>query len=137
MMQDEERRHCERVAFLRPIVYILDNSEKFVSATMLNFCPNGICFQSAHPITPGDKIHIITEENPAGGLLDKTGEAICGEVMWCRRKAGAHWIGVQYLGHSVARSAGNENLSAPARHTRAVAAEVSSGPSRKTAHGLR
>lgn len=113
-MQDEERRHCDRVAFLRPIVYIRDNSDKFVRATMLNFCPNGICFQTTPPVTPGEKIHIITEENPAGVMLDKIGEAIFGEVMWCRKKAGAHWVGVQYLGYSVVGSAVDESLPAPA-----------------------
>jgi hypothetical protein len=93
------------VAFLRPIVYIRDKTEKFVSATMINFCPNGICFQSAPPVTPGEKIHIITEENPVGVMLDKTGEAIIGEVVWCKRTAGAHQVGVHYLGHPVAGSA--------------------------------
>lgn len=110
MKQDENRRHCERVAFLRPIVYIRNNSDKFVSATMLNFCPNGICFQSAPPVTPGERIHIITEENPADAKFDKTGDAIFGEVMWCRKKAGAHQVGVQYLGYSVVDSAADENL---------------------------
>lgn len=110
MMQDEERRHCERVAFLRPIMYISDNSDKFVSATMLNFCPNGICFQSTPPVSPGEKIHIFTEENSTGVLLDKAGEAIFGEVMWCRKKAGAHWVGVQYLGYSVLGDARDERL---------------------------
>lgn len=114
MMQDEERRHCERVAFLRPIMYIRDNSDKFVSATMLNFCPNGICFQSTPPVTPGEKIHIFTEENSAGVLLDKIGESIFGEVMWCRKKAGAHWIGVQYLGYAEYGNAGDESLSSSA-----------------------
>jgi hypothetical protein len=112
MKQDEDRRHCERVAFLRPIVYIRHNSDKFVSATMLNFCPNGICFQSTPPVTPGERIHIITEENPVGVMFDKTGEAIFGEVMWCRKKAGAHQVGVQYLGHSVIGSAADDSLSA-------------------------
>lgn len=114
MMQDEERRHCERVAFLRPIVYIRDNSDRFVSATMLNFCPNGICFQTTPSVTPGEKIHIITEENPAGVFHDKTGEAIFGEVMWCRKKAGAHWVGVQYLGYSVFGNTRDEGSSIPA-----------------------
>lgn len=113
MTKDEERRHCERVAFLRPIMYILDSSDKFVSATMLNFCPNGICFQSTPPVTPGEKIHIITEENSGGVMLDNTGDAIFGEVMWCREKAGAHRVGVQYLGYSVIDSAEDEGLSEP------------------------
>lgn len=114
MMQDEERRHCERVAFLRPIMYIRDNSNKFVSATMLNFCPNGICFQSTPPVSPGEKIHIFTEENSAGVLLDKAGEAIFGEVMWCRKKAGAHRVGVQYIGYPILGDAGEESLSSAA-----------------------
>jgi hypothetical protein len=115
MMKDEERRHCERVAFLRPIVYIRDKSGKFLSATMLNFCPNGICFQSTHPVAPGEKIHIITEENPVDLMFDKTGEAIIGEVVWCGKKAGAHRIGVQYLGYSALGSVedGISSLSAP------------------------
>jgi hypothetical protein len=117
MMQDEERRHCERVAFLRPIVYIRDKTDKFISATMINFCPNGICFQSASPVVPGERIHIITEDNPAGVMLDKTGEAIVGEVMWCRRKAGAHQVGVQYLGHPAAGSLQDEIPSSHGTYT--------------------
>lgn len=100
MNQEEDRRHCERVDFLRPIVYFRDNSDGFISATMLNFCPNGICFQSTPPVAPGEKIHIITEENPSVMLLYKAGETIIGEVMWCRKKAGAHRVGVQYLDSS-------------------------------------
>lgn len=106
MTQDQDRRHCERVAFLRPIVYIRDNSHKFVSATMLNFCPNGICFQTAPPVAPGEKIFIITEESPTGVMHDRTGDAIVGEVMWCTKKAGAHRVGVRYLGHPAEGSAG-------------------------------
>ena len=101
MKQDEERRHCERVAFLRPIVYFRDHSHRFVSATMLNFCPNGICFQSTPPVTPGEKINIITEETPSGVYEEKAGEAITGEVMWCSKRAGAHRVGVRYLGYSM------------------------------------
>jgi len=104
MYQEEERRHCERVAFLRPIMYIRDNSDRFVSATMLNFCPNGICFQSTPSVKPGEKIHIITEEAPDGRSKDNTGEAIVGKVMWCNRRAGAYWIGVQYFSHSISES---------------------------------
>lgn len=99
MMQEEERRHCKRVAFLRPIVYVLDKSDVFVKATMLNFCANGICFQSAYPVTPGEKLHIITEENHSDVPLDKTGEPILGKIVWCKKKAGAHWAGIQYLDH--------------------------------------
>lgn len=98
MIQSEERRRCERVAFLRSIAYLVERSDRFVRATMLNFCSTGICFQSAPPVAPGDRIHILTEEDPLGTLYDKTGEAIYGEVMWCRKKAGAHQVGVHYLG---------------------------------------
>jgi hypothetical protein len=119
LMQDEERRHSERVAFLRRIVYIRDKSEKFISATMINFCSNGICFQSTPPVTPGEKVHIITEDNSTGLMIDKTGDAIVGEVMWCRKKAGAHRVGVQYLGYSVAGSSGDEIMSALDAYTTA------------------
>jgi hypothetical protein len=99
MIQDEERRHCERVAFLRPIVYTRDKAGKFIRATMLNFCSSGICFQSTPPVAPGEKIYVITEEFSTGFHYDKTGDAICGEVMWCRKKAGAYQVGVHYLGY--------------------------------------
>jgi hypothetical protein len=102
------------VAFLRPIVYIRDGVGKIVNATMLNFCPNGICFQTVPLLRPGEKIHIITEENPTDSRLDRTGEAIVGEVMWCREKAGAHRIGVQYLGYPVAE---DDTMALPGIHT--------------------
>jgi hypothetical protein len=81
-------------------MYFHDNSSRFVSATMLNFCPNGICFQTTPPVTPGEKIRIITEETPGGMMWEKAGEEIVGEVMWCSKKAGAHRVGVQYLDYS-------------------------------------
>jgi hypothetical protein len=52
-------------------------------------------------VKPGEKIHIITEEAPGGRFKDNTEEAIVGEVMWCSKRAGAHRIGVQYLGYSI------------------------------------
>ncbi len=93
-------------------MYVRDKSNRFVSATMLNFCANGICFQSTPPVTPGEKIHIITEENPSAIYHDIAGEAISGEVMWCKKKAGAHWIGVHYYGYCLVGCAEDDSLSA-------------------------
>ena len=100
MMKDENRRQTERVQFLRPIVYVYESSDKFIEATMLNHSSNGICFQSTPSVAPGAKICILTDEPPVEIFSRKSGEAVTAEVMWCEKKAGAHWVGVQYIDNS-------------------------------------
>jgi len=97
MMKDENRRQNERVQFLRPIMYVYESSDKFIEATMLNHSSDGICFQSTPSVAPGAKICILTDESPVEIFSRKSGEAVTAEVMWCKKKAGAHWVGVQYI----------------------------------------
>ena len=104
-MKDDNRRQNERVQFLRPIVYVYESSDKFFEATMLNHSPNGICFQSTPSLAPGAKICILTEECSIEAFGCESGEAITAEVMWCERKAGAHWVGVQYVDNLFAEDA--------------------------------
>ena len=99
MDRNEERRNSRRTALLRPIFYFSDTSDKFAGATMLDYCPAGICFQSRSPLTPGERLYIITEEKPDANLYDDSSEAVAGQVVWCRHSAGAHRIGVHYTGH--------------------------------------
>lgn len=101
-MKDENRRQNERVEFLRPIIYVYESSDKFFDATMLNHSTGGICFQSTPSVAPGAKICIMTDEAPVEAFCCKTDEAIFAEVMWCEKKAGAHWVGVQYISNPVA-----------------------------------
>lgn len=97
MMREDNRRKCERVEFLRPILYVYDSSDKFFEATMLNHSSSGICFQSTPSVMPGAKIHIMTDEYPVEAISYKSGEAITAKVKWCEKVAGAHWVGVQYV----------------------------------------
>jgi len=101
----DERRRRERIQFLRPIVYACNNSDRFIEATMLNHCQSGICFQSTPPLTPGSKIYIMTEETAFDPSLFRGNEAIHAKVMWCERRCGAHWVGVQYITNTVAYDA--------------------------------
>ena len=99
MVKDENRRQDERLQFLRPIVYVYESSDKFYEATMLNRSSNGICFQSAPSVAPGSKIWILSEECSIDPFLCKSSEAVTAEVMWCEKRAGAHRVGVQYVGN--------------------------------------
>jgi hypothetical protein len=101
MKIEKERRNCKRVAFLRPIFYFSSNSDNLTRATMLNFCPTGICFQSGPPVTPGERLYIVTEEEPEEDIFDNNSKAIAGKVVWCRSSGGAHRVGVQYMGHPI------------------------------------
>ena len=98
-MKDENRRQNERVQFLRPIVYVYESSDKFFEATMLDHSSKGICFQSTPSVAPGSKLWIMSEECSVEPFLCKSGEAVTAEVMWCERRAGAHRVGVQYIGN--------------------------------------
>jgi hypothetical protein len=100
-MRKQERRCRERVQFLRPIVYVYHNSDKFIEATMLNHGPSGICFQSTPPVAPGSKIYILTEEASLQSISSRGADAVYAKVMWCERKSGAHWVGVQYINNAV------------------------------------
>ncbi len=104
MKQDvshDDRRCSGRIEFLRPIVYVHQNSDQFVEGTMLNHSSGGICFHCAPELLPGTKIYIMTEDAPIDVFCAEPGEAFFSEVIWCRQKAGAHRVGVRYINNGI------------------------------------
>jgi hypothetical protein len=101
MMEEKEKRDGKRLEFLRPIVYRCPDSDKFIQATMLNYSSGGICLQSAPPVTPGARIYIFTEEASFENPDSTENKTLFGKVKWCERKAGAHWVGVEFVNNSI------------------------------------
>ena len=100
-MKEQERRGSGRIPFFKPILYIQTDSDQFIEATMLNHTPDGICFQSMIPISPGAGIYILNQDPFPGQIESRWADAVYARVMWCSRRNGSHCVGVRCIRSSI------------------------------------
>ena len=82
-----------RVAKRRDVVIALENSDNFFDAKLINHNTHGVCLLSTHPFQIGERIYIITENQPIDDFNEKFIEAYFANVIWCRISGDHYRIG--------------------------------------------
>jgi len=95
-----DKREYERHALDIPIMYAYHNTDMFFNATMCNYCKNGMCFESADAVKPGEDIYIMLEDFSSEAIGTELYEGYLAEVRWCSKpskpQVGMFKIGVKY-----------------------------------------
>lgn len=82
-----EQREHERHALDIPMMYAYHNTDRFYNATMCNYCKNGMCFESAAAIAPGEDIYIMLEDFSSEAIGTELYEGYLAEVRWCLKSS--------------------------------------------------
>ena len=93
MKRTLERRRFKRIEAKRDVIIARENSDNFFNAELIDHSSHGVCFLSTHPFQVGERIYIITENQPIDDFNDKFTEAYFADVIWCGKSEDQYRIG--------------------------------------------
>ena len=88
-----ERRLFKRIEAKRAVVIAREDSDNFLKAELINHSSHGVCFLSTHPFHAGERLYIITKNQPIDDFNDKITEAYCAYIIWCGKSEDRYRIG--------------------------------------------
>ena len=83
MVQSDKRKH-RRIAHQAPVLYAFQDSDLFFSATMRNYCKNGMCFEAGYAMNPGVEIFVMIEDYSRNFEGHDLLNACHARVRWCK-----------------------------------------------------
>lgn len=97
MKNTPERRRFKRIGAIRDVVIARENSDNFLNAELINHSSHGVCFLSTHPFQVGERIYIITRNQPIDDFNDKFTEAYFADIIWRKKSKDGYRVGAEIV----------------------------------------
>jgi hypothetical protein len=100
-MVANEKRSCVRRSVDTPLYFDLPREDRSGVARLLNISPQGVFFESDHPVKPGQDIHLVVPSMPSEALLQSPYAAYQASTCWyaelSHKRRPSYGVGAQLL----------------------------------------